>query len=309
MPFDVMFSYVALDSIMRYSNMFIAKSLVNSWTTLNDTLKSAIKYYYKINDYNPVSYVQYSHSIRDYKRFPKNLVNQRLVNINTGEVISDTIPAQDTILYSGKYRNDIMDLEELLVNKYMSFIPKEDFRKFKALLEADYILRVRILDIDSTVAKNSTVSKFIYNVNAEVLDTLKGKYFKNSCNNPEPTTSDNNIITNILPCMNFMYDKELYDPEYKQINWINDPAFEQSYNGFGFLPNQEVIVFLKFYGRKIDNQNDYFDLLVHKFSSNGAIPIINGQVRDLNHFWSDSDLINYTEWLEIFNQVKNEINN
>lgn len=312
MPFEILYSYIIIDSLLKYTGQKHITDLFKQWNSLNDTLNNTAKYYYMIKDYNPVVFTQYSFSIRDYQKYPKNLITKRKKDLTTGEYI-DTLTnlSVDSIEYSGVYTNDIFSLEYLLWNKYNDFIPQSELWTVLTLLESDYILRIRVLDVDSIEAKNSTVSDLVYGVHAEVLDTLKGQYFRNECDIQLLNNKINiGLSTNsTLPCIKFMYKKEIYDPDYKRVDWINDPAFETGYNSFGLTEGQEAIVFLKFNMRKIDNENDYLRLLVHKYASNGALPIINGQVRDLNHFWSPNDLVNYQLWKNIFDNIKGNIIN
>ncbi|MFZ1571868.1 MAG: hypothetical protein WAT89_03935, partial [Candidatus Kapaibacterium sp.] len=58
MPIDVILSYIYTDSLVRFFEKGTRKK-INSWTTMNDTLKSSVVALYKMVDYNPMIFRQY----------------------------------------------------------------------------------------------------------------------------------------------------------------------------------------------------------------------------------------------------------
>ena len=55
------------------------------------------------------------------------------------------------------------------------------------------------------------------------------------------------------------------------------------------------------------HENDYYYLHLEPWASNNALPIIDGKVRDLNHVWSDQDLLPYRDWRSRFLSIRSTI--
>ncbi len=81
----------------------------------------------------------------------------------------------------------------------------------------------------------------------------------------------------------------------------------QANGGFQMQVGQEALVFLTHSGQRYDSTNDYFDLNVDPRASYGALPIINGQVRDVNHIWSNQTMISYDDWKARVYELRNKI--
>jgi hypothetical protein len=102
------------------------------------------------------------------------------------------------------------------------------------------------------------------------------------------------------------------------LNWIGgytldgkvDPAFfEPSVGAFRFKEGQEAVIFLWNIDWSVDANYDYIDWELMRGASGAPLLIIDGNVRDLNRFWSDKELLPYQEWKERVNEhIQNILN-
>lgn len=140
MNYETLIGYIAFDSLIYHSNDDDLEDIL-SGPTLNDTMKTIMKYYYNMMDYNPVLFHQ-SMSFYD-----------SLVHVPGCRIINTYV--QDAIEKNA---------EQLTLDK--------------SLLRAAYIFHIAVLD---TIIKYDTTSmgagKQIINVSATILDTIKGRYF------------------------------------------------------------------------------------------------------------------------------------
>lgn len=288
MPFDIMFSYIYLDSLLRFSTNFQQDSLIRTWNSQNDTLKNTIKYLYKIVDYNPIIFNQYM-----------------------GEVA-----LHNSTISGGRYQSTLYNLRNNVTYKFKSLVNSMKMNSLSTLLLSDYILKIHVIAIDSILDKRrltdieSQDSKR-YIVYATVLDTIKGKKFINLNSGINPTTIPQSlqmILPSVTePIISFQYQKlnyyqHTYSPNDPQSNIQNDIAFSDNNGGFNMTIGQDAVVFLRHTNQLFDFQYDYFDLDLEPLCSNNALPIYEGNVRDINLIWSQVTLQNYQQW-------KNEINN
>jgi hypothetical protein len=287
MPWDILGSYIYLDSIVRFDNHEQTVASLASWSTMNDTLKGLSKYFYKTMDYNPILLTQYTYEV-DLKRGRRYVAS---VNSIIGE------------LFAAFHRSIPNRAEAPALCS--TFFP-------------DYILRVRINAIDSMPLKPwpSRSDSHIFRVTASVLDTLKGRVFS-TCTDQYSTGSGGSITAALNPpCIQFGYVHGNYfrTDGLLETPWMypaRDEAFfaSPSDNGFAMHPGQEAIVFLSHHGRLLDSSFDYFSLNLDPTAAYNALPIINGQVRDINHIWSGSESIDYADWKARFITLRDKILN
>lgn len=284
MPLDIMFSYVAMDSLARFGSPKEIAGLIRSWKSMNDTLRYAGKWLYKVMDYNPIIFQQY----------------------------------QDEVIFHYKhpFKADLRDACNRVVDKYAPLVQKAERNAVYTLLESDYILRVRVVAVDSMKHKSAR-GMWRYRVTAQVLDTLKGRYFQTctSGDNPAPLAQ-----AAAPPCMYMQYTNYNYitpgianiaggyEPYYPRYA-TNDTAFLRGFEKFGMSAGQEAIVFITLGNKRMDNEADYYDVDISPSCSNNALPIIDGRVRDVNFVWSESLWLSYSDWKARFNELRNKILN
>jgi hypothetical protein len=282
MPFDIMLSYIYLDSLLRFTTNYQQDSILQSMETINDTLTNTIKYLYKMVDYNPIIFNQYS-----------------------GETALNNISVN-----GGRFRASLYNLRNSVVSKFKSLVNPLQKEAYFSLLYSDYILKIQVISIDSTFDKRllegiDDLNTKRYKVNAMVLDTIKGKIFIDN-NQIVPSlfkqTKFTNILTPTPPIISFQYINRCYY-QHPTSNIQNDFEFMNSTSGFKMQPGQTAVVFLTFTNQLFDFENDYFDLDVESLCSNNALPIINGNVRDINFFWSQNQIQSYESWKLIVLQL------
>ena len=128
-----------------------------------------------------------------------------------------------------------------------------------------------------------------------MLDTLKGRVF-NSCENQNPTTKKNGNTTltmNSTICFSYMTGP--YSNEIK--NYKVDSSLLDSLGNLTLREGQDLIVFLDHSNYLWDLYNDYLSVTLFR-----VLPIIDGQVKDINNEWSNSLLLNYPDWKNYFIQ-------
>lgn len=271
MDLETILSYILLDSLMRsVDSDFIYYNYLERWRKTgikNDTTIMAIKHLYKLVDYDPIKFVQYDANLG--KPYKLNLIS---------------------------IKNWTQDL---LYNKIGFY--GENSVSLGYLLRAQYILKVIVNTIDSIPQRDYPPNKgiipnsFTYNVNATVIDTLKGKVFKN-CNQQFINKNDDNIQS-INPQICFTYGTGPYQNEEYQFKL--DQFLKNGLGNLKLEVGQELIVFLEHSDYFWDKNYDYFPI-----SLISVFPIINGELKDISKVWSNSVSINYGNWKTIFDQKK-----
>ena len=261
MDFETLFGYNVLDSIIKTKTSNELNTITSSWLkqkTKNDTIINAIKYLYKLTDFSPILFNQYNNSLNRmiYKS------NVSLIKSNLSEII-------DEIFQTKTSTNSA----------------------FKMLYNSDYILKVKVNNINSMPYKTyRTLDTMpginIYNVNAMVLDTLKGKEFS-----PCSLNNSNFLINNCNICFNYITGP--YSNSESDLNI--HPSLLDNLGNLALQQNQELIIVIGYCNYYLDFNFDYFDLSVIK-----VFPIINNIVYDINKEWSDSKTLNYDDWKLIF---------
>ncbi|MFA5512865.1 MAG: hypothetical protein WC313_10480 [Candidatus Kapaibacterium sp.] len=272
MDYETLLSYIYLDSLMRSTNRdLLYMNYLDRWMnsgTKNDTIVQAVKYLYKLVDYDPVRFVQYDVNLGK----PPYSLNLKSMRGWIGELLSNIV---------GRFGPNSQALDYLI--------------------RADYILKVHINSIDILPQRNYPPNKglypekFTHKVNATVIDTLKGKVFSN-CYDEEMMPKQDKIQS-ISSEICFTYGTGPYENDVNQFKL--DPSLKNSSGNLELQPGQDLIVILNHDSYLWDYNYDYFDLSIIT-----AYPIVNGQLKDISHIWSSSSSLNYDDWKTIFLQKK-----
>ncbi|MFH1050660.1 MAG: hypothetical protein V1779_06990 [bacterium] len=307
MPYDIMIGYIYFDSLMKYPDVRQVDSLIFTWQTMNDTLSYALKYLYMLIDYNPIIFSQYA-------------IETRMNRKTTNELMwKHSYDSSFVLQEFGRYTENVREIVISLCNRVYKLtkngIINQNYTKdaFWAAVESDYILKIKVLNIDSALDINSSYGDKRYNVTAEVLDTIKGKVFKSIDVQPTVNTVKGDKVQNsINPLIHFQYTPRNYNeygykPKKDYLDPIRDSAFVNPDGSFKMELNQEAVIFLRHHNHKFDNEYDYFDLSLEPYCSNNALPIIDGKVRDVNNFWSEQLYLDYPIWKAKYEEIKNRI--
>jgi hypothetical protein len=310
MPFDVILSYIYVDSLLRFRNDKEIKSTLMGYTTLNDTLTWAGTILYRLTDYNPFLLKQYDLETVAGRKKLSNHYKAKRVGIDNG---ADTLPL------SNRYSSILQTLTASVYNKIVSLIPPTSYREaYNSLLSSNYVLRIKVLSIDSTRDKYwftndqfAPDTQYVYQVTAKVIDTLKGRAFKSYlCN--ETTIKQGNTLQEECPIIKFHYTKRTYsllgNEGYETL--VADTSALLDGNGkYSMKMNKEYVVFLNYANALVDEQYDYFDLSVEAMCSLGALSIENNVVHDINKIWSASEYVSYSTWKASVNtRIQNILN-
>ncbi len=273
-PRSVRSSYLYIDTLMRSQEAARMLQQPELKGVKGRTVSRIASYLYQLNDYNPVMFAQYADGIDLHRNDPYRVSMRQISNSLYNRLHSD----------GGRQGNAIY-----------------------SALHADYILRVKIRMVDPSFDEGQLESHF-YRVTAEVIDTLKGRYFQPY----ERSSLAIAAASSYGATIQFQYTPDNYlDPaagsrDRDDVSFpykIDDPAFLTAEGRFGMTPGQEAIVFLRHDDHLVDAEHDYYYLHLDPWASNNALPIVDGKVRDLNHVWSDQDLLPYRDWRSKFLSV------
>lgn len=284
MPYEVLRSYIYLDSIARFDFNHTVERASERWEQVNDTLKTLAKHLYRLTDYDPMIFTQYENEM-GLSSGSKYVVSMAAIHQNVRGAIRRAFPGtqEGSALYS--------------------------------LLNADYVLRVRVTGIDSMPIRSQggSLFPFRFRVMAQVLDTLQGAVFMPCAGQSDVNTKKRRSGSGWHPCIQFQYSPGNYF-NFGDMNtddgWMypeRDPEFTTGDGFFTMKKGQEAIVFLRHSVSLSDSSADYFDLNLEPHASYNALPIINGKVRDRNKIWSGSQLLNYNQWVQRFNKFRDQI--
>ena len=304
MPFNVLLSYIYTDSLLRFANGKTLKNRVSTWNTLNDTLKWMVYADYTMSDFNPIIYSQYWEETANWR-----ISNSSIRTTNQ----FDTLPK-----FAGKYNASFNSIKPTLDVKIAEVLPNQsEAQAIMSLLTCNYILKIKVIAIDSMIDKlsaNSFPGSYYYRVTAIVYDTIKGKVLP-----PQPSESsirknEKVLTTSGEQLIQFGYTNRAYHSlgvvGHEGIHRYSEPdsAFLRE-NGIDFSMklDQDAIVFLNYFDNIIDITNDYFDLCLNPLASLNALPIIDGNVRDVNKVWSSSLLMDYSSWKNRANELITKI--
>ncbi len=270
MDYETLLSYIYLDSLMRNTNRdMLYMNYLTRWTntkTKNDTIVQAVKYLYKLVDYDPVRFAQYL--------------------VNLGEPYTINLRA---------VRGWVSELFYNIVGMYGTNSQSMDH-----LINSDYILKVHVNSIDSlpqrTYPPNKGIypNKYTHRVNATVIDTLKGKVYKNRIEQGMNAIEEHQEkIQSDVSEIYFTYGTGPYDNNVTPFKI--DPTLKNSRGNLQLRAGQDLIVILEHDSYLWDNNYDYFDL-----SLLCVYPIIEGQVKDGTNVWSNSASLSYEDWKAYF---------
>lgn len=268
MPYDVMLSYIYLDSLLRMpvgSFHFLARWEQEGKN--NDTITAMVKYFNKMIDYDPIRYYQYLNNVSS------KYYHQSLNNLTSSEI------------------------------GILSSILSKNSKKQHALSIINYaahIFRIKVNSVETAQRIDrpyKKTEKLIHNVYATVIDTLKGRVFSN-CNCSillkQKSTLNEKYHDNYGAKICFTYGQGPYTKG-KNDESLLDLSSDYFPKEIQLKPGQELLVTLTYFDYKRDWDFDYLTpTLIY------VIPIIDGKVVDWNHDWSDSDKIEYSRWKEIF---------
>ncbi len=272
MPYDVLLAYVALDSISYYSNDYAAKLFLER-QTFNDTLKTIMKYFYKMVDFDPVRYQE-----------------SRIYN--------------DPHIQSVSIGMSLKDYIETTVKK-LSPYSKIDY----PLMRSNYILHVKVKGIidESDSSRPFPISSF-YQIKCQILDTIKGKriplmHFPANQGGIINNSKSNNksIQQSILPDSAFVFD---YTPGWSGGLWDDDGTPIIKIDG-------EYIVFLDGFVICYNKEKSYFEFRPAwpEYKSFLFFPIKNGNINDNSDSFGFGKNISVIEWKNKLRQRINEILN
>jgi hypothetical protein len=256
MPLDVMVGYIAYDSLARSLS---APGINNIYNNLiySDTLRYAMKYCYKMLDYNPLLFEQfrrYNDSQRRYASARTNVFQQ-------------------------------------LLNKIVEVSPAPFVETL--LCQSSIIAHINVVDtfrvVDGSGGGSSILT--IHTVTATVTDTIKGQVFPHCINflplNINKEDHSDTFQSNILPanCLQFTYalewpripfNNKVITTEQRMVDPAGSPWVKTG---------KEYIVFLNFSQACSDENYSYHILSAFgtRSSANNIYPISNGRVEDPNN--------------------------
>ncbi|MEP7219474.1 MAG: hypothetical protein ABI876_11185 [Bacteroidota bacterium] len=278
MPLDILYSYIYADSLVRFDSTREGVKRIWNWSSSNDTLKNMVKYFYKMQDYNPVILAQYANEV-DLKR-------------------------------KVTYRVSLGDLQNALQEKLRALTQNiADRNAMYSLLRPDYILRIKVISKDSMINKRSSLGYYRYSVLAEVIDTLKGNVFQTAYSGSTIKTGGDGHVQSVThPLIRFQYTPiNYFDPEGETdpTTYLErDSAFMTPTGEFTMNVGQEAVVFLRHVNHLSDYQYDYYDLDLDCRSSYNALPITNDNVSDVNHVWLPNTISSYSQWKSRFEGLR-----
>lgn len=143
MPLDVIVAYKQADSIARTAFPSQLKSPVSSIDSFDDTLKQFGRLLYRVVDWNPLLFRQYCRET-SFRRI--GISNDTLHYLDSNGTNLDTLSGAPPELYRVSLSMGLPSM----VSKYLQYMTDSlDKRSIRALLHADFILRVMIDSVDS----------------------------------------------------------------------------------------------------------------------------------------------------------------
>ena len=287
MPYNVILGYIGLDTVSHYVTKSQFSDFINN-QNFNDTLKSIMKYFYIMNDYNPLLYINTIHYSDNYLINPKNI---RTIVLNRVREVSD-----------------LPYLDELLLN-------------------SDFIYHIRVTDtlrrIDPSYNNSEDLQAI---VTGEILDVIKGKvipgckdisiHYDNSLNKNNDQKLQS-VTATTGQCIQFEY---MLDWHREKSSWddisstlLNDSGkiltpIMQDTNGVPWvIKGKEYIVFLHQLIICSDSQYSYFTIIPYVLPSStcNIYPIENGNVNDPGN---ELGIGTNPSVIEFKNHIRNRIN-
>ncbi len=275
MPAEVLRAYIHLDSLARFNTDGGLVQFSKAWVEKPALLKKTLSSYYSVMDYDPLRYQQY-----DYETALKSWLFRSELG-GTTRFLPDALAEAASVAGEGA--------------------------ALKTILMPDYVLRITVLAVDSIPTGAPFGSPYIFNVTAQVQDTLKGQKFV-TCQEQRGGGSSQTAAMSASSCLYFQYNPRTY-ADYDIPNRKSDSAFINAGRKFAMRPGQEAVVFLHFSEQKFDSTHDAFELFLGPPGSGATFPVIDGQVRDVNHIWSPETLMPYAAWKRRFLELRDKILN
>ncbi|HPI19687.1 MAG TPA: hypothetical protein PKY56_04890, partial [Candidatus Kapabacteria bacterium] len=135
MPYEVMLGYIVMDSVCNYGNALLLDDFI-SRQTYNDTIKTIMKYIYRMADWDPYLFKRTQYSLPTNKLHPATVI-------------------------------------EKLIEKSASL--SSNYKLYKLILSSHFILHINVTDTLSRTYLSSNIPTPVAIVNYEVLDTIKGR--------------------------------------------------------------------------------------------------------------------------------------
>ncbi len=276
-------AYAAIDSMLRVKREHEIKTWIDGLEVWNDTTRYMAKYLYAVIDDHPAVFRQF---------------------------MSET-----ALRRPSRYLTPLSSVIERLKHRIATLWPVDTQRKsVRSLLGADIIVRGTITSIDSTRSTLTANPMMSYAVTMTVSDTIKGKQLPNLDTRvyPQGFPKQKLAVPPLTNSLRFEYLPIAYPPfgEYSSHGYtvVRDSAFSDANGYFRMQVGQEAIVFLVFMNHLVDDNFDYYNLRIDSFISNGALPILSGNVvRDAGHVWSRNTKSTYTTWRQTVQDLINEI--
>ncbi len=259
MPYDVLVSYIAVDSVSKYASENQIDEFLGR-QTYNDTIQYLMRFYYKTMDYDPILFMK----SMDY--WSQGYIHR-------------PIQIEDKVL------KRILDVSS---DKYLH----------QALLASSYILHVDVTDTLRRPDPAASVMKTVAIATCEVIDTIKGQVLP-QCKDisiqggEEVKNNKDTILSFPNNCLQFEYRLEWHrdqEGSEKIIDVIDStgknlsPRLVDTNDVPWIKANKEYIVFL--YNSWIC-KDTYYHFAPVPFLDNslsfGMYPIENGYVQDLDN--------------------------
>lgn len=223
-PFEIMLSYIVLDSICSYANYNDWQQFLNNQHSLDDTLKTIMKYFYKVVDYNPMLFDKnLRYVFKDFAIHPISL-----------------------------YLDLRTKITELSPNVMLD----------RALLYSYFILKVRVDKVVNKVRPDSQTGKSLSFVNCTITDTIKGKIgpYCSNCYNTSTIHENIGFVTNDIRDSAVSYDigtsfEFVYSPEWNigedrdfvivDSSGVNHNGILDSLGNSWIKTNEEYLLFLE----------------------------------------------------------------
>ena len=294
MPFDVIISYLIVDSILRHSDEarelrrdFLRRFNNNEIAYDNDTLNYAYKYLYRISDYDPLLFLNY------------------IMKGSSGRKMNAFHIYDDLVDFIGKSPNGSQK-RRILRSPYILHIYVDDTRLF-------------VKDTVAFELKDFTV------VYAQILDTIKGQtlpdlntaFIADSSLSSQPNISEDNSV-DFFPVerkSNLIFDycnQWLLAGGNEYLYWDGKllGAMEDKDGNPWIKPNREYIVLLAPNVECIYNGQFYYALWpVGGSYGRGMYPIEDGNVLDEGNVWGWGKSVPVDEFKRKLNALIDEMKN
>jgi hypothetical protein len=286
MPYEVLLSYIGADSIARnisYGDPML-EAFWKSSVTMNDTIRTAVKYIYEAQHYDPILWRQFC--------------NETHFRGDPGYVGSLSL-----------HENDLAQKFLSLLDTDISY--QASPAMYTALLRSSYILRIKVYSIDSALYDRYSASNpyYKYGVVAEVVDTLKGAVFQ------ECVFPNNMEIESTQSGQNKKYIQFVYDTKV-DTNPIMNEYLPEEFDSLFIDTNtrkmrlhsgQELIVFLEYGAVAFNTTHDFLQLRVCPRYAVGLPFLPNGNLRDVNGLFFSNNEGTYQEFVQHLEDAVSDI--